>query len=175
MDDNWKINLTRTFVALSTKRYERWELFREKLNVPFHALLQAYSPHSFSRIGLRYIDVIKRSELGLSDTPWEQLLQPYIAGVLSAPHVGMAVKDIQSRHDIELADGASIVRISTGFTESANGGELCFVIDSDLSNSTGTSKEDAMGTLDYFNLRASRLIRWCITERLHTAMEPEIV
>ncbi len=37
-DGQWKINLTRTFVALTTQRYERWEEFKEKLEIPFRAL-----------------------------------------------------------------------------------------------------------------------------------------
>jgi len=33
--------------------------------------------------------------------------------------------------------------------------------------------DEAKDKLDYFNIRASRLIQWCITETLHEAMEPE--
>jgi len=174
-DGHWKINLTRTFVALTTTKYERWEQFKEKLKIPLDALVEVYAPDHFSRIGLRYVDIIRRSALNLSDVPWRELLQPYILGILGAPEVGDHVSHFMSQHEVRLSDNESMVRIITGFVNPEADGEMCYMIDSDFYNSHKTKIESAMERLDYFNGRASRLIQWCISERLHNAMEPELL
>ncbi|MFZ5905009.1 MAG: TIGR04255 family protein [Chloroflexota bacterium] len=170
-DDSWKINLTRSFIALSALRYLRWESFKEKLSVPLEAFLGVYSPENYSRLGLRYIDIIKRSDLGLDGVGWDELLQPYILGILSTKEVGARVEGYESKNEIKLEDGTSSVRIVTKLIES-DSGEICFLIDSDFFTTQKIAIHDAIAKLDYFNTRGSRLIQWCITDRLHTAMEP---
>src|SRR4030042_3156809 len=59
-DGVWRVNLTRTFVALTTSKYIRRSEFNERLEGSFKALIEIYKPAYFSRIGLRYVDVIKR-------------------------------------------------------------------------------------------------------------------
>ncbi|HCX32033.1 MAG TPA: hypothetical protein DHU55_20040 [Blastocatellia bacterium] len=171
-DGQWKINLTRTFVALTATKYERWEQFKDKLIIPFQALIDVYSPEHLSRIGLRYVDVINRLKLGLVGVEWKELLQPYILGVLSSP-VGDNVSAFESKYEIKLSDQLSLVRILTKFVKEADTGELCYMIDSDFFNAHKTPVDKAFENLDYLNSRASRLIQWCVTEKLHRAMEPQ--
>lgn len=174
-DGLWKISLTRNFVALTTKRYLRWEEFKEKLNIPLNALIEVYSPDYFSRVGLRYVDVIRRSTLNLSDIGWNELLQPYIAGILGSPEVGAHVKNFENRYEIGLSDGESVARVVTKLVKAADDDEICYMIDSDFHNSKKTKIDETMERLNYFNGRASRLIQWCITNRLHQAMEPQLL
>lgn len=172
-DKVWTINLTRTFVALSTGIYTRWEDFKQKLTIPFGALLEVYSPQYFSRIGLRYVDVIRRSKLGLEDVGWNELLQPYISGLLAADRVRHFVRNFENRYEIQLEDQKSVVRILTKFVEAKDEGQLSYMIDSDFFRTGRMEVDNALSTLDYFNVRASRLIQWCITDTLHQAMQPE--
>lgn len=172
-DGQWKINLTRTFIALSTDRYEVWEDFKQKLDIPLKTLINVYSPSHFSRIGLRYRDVIQRSVLDLDGVSWTDLLQAQILGVLADSDIGNSVQNLESVYEISLPDGESTVRISTQLTQDRNAGEVCYVIDSDFFKARKTSTNDVIGKLDYFNQHAFRLFRWCITERLHKSMEPQ--
>lgn len=173
-DGLWKVNLTRTFVALTSNRYERWELFKKKLNFPLQALIDIYAPAYFSRIGLRYIDVIKRSALNLPDISWSELLKPYILGMLASPDIGNHVLSFENRHDIRLSDREeSVVRIITGFVVPENNSEMCYMIDSDFHTTNKINLESALDKLDFFNVRGSRLFQWSITQRLHNAMEPQ--
>jgi uncharacterized protein (TIGR04255 family) len=171
-DGTWKVNLTRTFVALSTNKYERWTGFKEKLVVPLTALAEIYHPTYFSRIGLRYIDVIRRSSLNLNGVDWSELLQPYILGILSDPNIGTSIQTFESKYEMRLDDGESSVRVVTSFVQPANDNEICYKIDSDFHNDTKNDVDSAMRKLDYFNIRGFRLIRWCMTNRLQQAMEP---
>ena len=134
-----------------------------------------YAPSFFSRVGLRYVDVIKRSNLNLQNTDWNELLQPYVLGLLASQEVGNHVAAFESRHDINLTDGESIVKIIMRYTEASDTGEMCYVIDSDFYNTNKTQIPNGIDKLDFFSARGTRLFRWCITERLHNAMEPQTI
>ena len=172
-DGQWKINLTRTFMALSTDRYEAWKDFKKKLEIPLTTLINVYSPAHFSRIGLRYRNVIQRSKLGLDSVSWTELLRPQLLGVLANSEIGKSVRNLESVYEISLPDRESAVRISTQLTRDRKRSEICYVIDSDFFKARKTPTNDVIGKLDYFNQHASRLFRWCITERLHKSMEPQ--
>jgi uncharacterized protein (TIGR04255 family) len=174
-DRSWQINLTRNFIALSTNSYIRWEHFRDKLQLPLQALTNVYTPLHISRVGLRYVDVIKRSRFNLEDVPWNELLKPHILGLTGAPEVAASVKSFETRHDVNLRDDLGSVRIVTRLVESKDNGELCYMIDSDFSNSGKRDVARALEELDQLSIRGSRLFQWCITERLHQAMEPELL
>ena len=171
-EGTWKVNLTRTFIALTANKYERWEKFKEKLVIPLTALVETYCPTYFSRIGLRYIDVIRRSTLNLDGSNWDELLKPYILGILAELQVGKNIQTFESKYEIRLSDGESSVKIVTKFVEPAHSDEICYMIDSDFYNNTKNDVNYAVQKLDYFNIRASRLIQWCMTDRLKQAMEP---
>lgn len=170
-DGKWKVNLTRNFMSLSTKQYHRWEEFKEKLQLPLETLVSIYSPSYFTRVGLRYVDVIRRSKLGLADIDWKELINEHILGLLAVSGVGEAARGFQSIYEVKLED--SNIRISTRTVKSIDSDEVCFMIDSDFFNTNKLELEEALKKLDFFNNHASRLIRWCIKDRLHKAMEPQ--
>jgi len=172
-DGSWKLTLARTFIALTTTKYERWERFSEKLERPLEALLKIYEPAYFTRVGLRYIDIICRSELNLKDVAWSELLRPFILGLISTTELGDSIRDYQGSYEINLDDQESVVRLVTKLVNKADNGEECFVIDSDLFVMKKIELRDAVERLRFFNIRASRLIQWCMTERLFKALEPQ--
>jgi uncharacterized protein (TIGR04255 family) len=171
-DGNWKVNLTRDFIALSTVEYRRWEDFREHLRLPLELLIEEYSPPFFIRIGLRYQDVIQRSKLGLEGVEWADLLKAHTAGELSSPDIANDILQSANQLTVKLDEGRSQVLINHGLANNQEG-EICYLIDSDFSTEQRTEVDDAARVLDNFNAQSGRLFRWCITERLHAAMEPE--
>lgn len=172
-DGLWKINLARTFLSLSTSKYQRWEKFKDKLNIPLKALIKIYSPSYFTRIGLRYIDIFRRSVLNLDRVGWRELFNPFILGLLASEQVEDCVVNFENKYELNLSDRESIVRITTQFVKAADNGEICFLIDNDFFNTFKTPIELALKKLDILNSHSSSLIQWCINERLFKAMEPE--
>lgn len=172
-DKIWTVNLTRTFMALSTKKYKRWDDFKQRLEALRNTLIDIYKPPSFSRIGLRYIDIIKRSELNITDVPWSELLRPYVLGLISAGDVNVNenIRNFNTKCEIQLADKISMARIAMGLIDELN--EECFIIDTDFYTTQKTDIPDVESTLVYFHVRGARLFRWLITDRLHEVMEPE--
>ena len=170
-DGQWKINLTRDFITFSTLSYTRWEDFKAHCIVPFEEFTKIYNPPFITRIGLRYKDVIVRSTLGLNEVSWTELLKPHVLGMMSS-EVSNDISDTSHVTEIKLDDGVSAVRIANGIVTDIETKELCYSIDSDFFITQNTKIDDVTAKLDYFNKNSSRLIQWCITEKLHNAMEP---
>lgn len=171
-DEKWAVGLTREFLSLSSTHYTRWEEFKSHLDGPLRALIEVYSPAFFSRIGLRYQDVIKRSQLGLQDRAWSDLIRPHVAGMLASPDLLGTVAGISTQAIIEFPNKAGQVGIRHGLAQQSDTREDCYLIDSDFSTQQKTGVDDARDILDYFNRQSGRLFRWCITDTLHRAMEP---
>jgi uncharacterized protein (TIGR04255 family) len=173
LDETWTVALTRDFLALTCKRYSRWENFKEQLSGPLTALLDLHGPSFFSRIGLRYRDLIRRSVVGLDEVPWAQLLRPEIAGVLADPDLVPDIEHTAQELFVRLPDGHSQLHVHHGLAASEGATETCYLIDADFFTSFQTEPSHALGLLDFLNKQSRHFFRWCITDRLHQAMGPE--
>jgi uncharacterized protein (TIGR04255 family) len=174
-DGMWTLVLTRDFIALTARQYRHWEEFRNHLDSPLNVFIEQFSPSFYTRVGLRYRDVIKRSDLGLREVEWAQLLGTHITGELSLPDIAGSVKHLAHETIIGLEDQVSQVQIRHGLARAKEHDEQVYVIDSDFFSTEKTETKDAIERLDSFNRQAGRLFRWCITDRLHEAMGPHLV
>lgn len=170
-DEVWKVSLARDFLALTTNRYHDWQDFTSRLKTPLEALASIYAPAFFQRIGLRYQDRIDRGKLGLKDVAWSELLKPHILGELGDPLVAASVRHVLRELTVELSEARGKVRIVHGLDDD----DGSYVIDADFYTENKTPVEGAGDVLNGFNKRAGRLFRWCITKRLHDAMDPKDV
>lgn len=173
-DKIWNVSLTREFLALSTKDYIQWADFKAHFAAPLEALKEVYKPSFFTRVGLRYKDLIVRKSLGLENIEWSRLLKPHIAAELSSE---VEKNVIQSMHDtqIQLNERDGQVRIRHGLVHvkiDATNEDIGYLIDSDFFSEQRTEVNSVNDTLDYFNRQSGRLFQWCIKEELHRAMEP---
>ena len=172
-DGKWKFTLAGDFVALTTSEYERWETFKEHLALPFEGLLEIYKPAFFTRVGLRYRDVIKRSELGFKDVPWSDLLEPPVAGALSVKEISQAVTQAAKEVTFNLPSNCGQLRILHGLGTSRGNQETCYVIDADFFTENKTETKDAQDILDKYHTEARLCFQWCITPKLHDALDPK--
>lgn len=173
-DEKWRVSLTRDFISLSTPAYLRWEEFREHLEGPLRALVAEYGPPFFTRIGLRYQDVIQRSRLDLEEqTKWRDLMKPYVVGPLAATELDGFVEESQSQLLIALPEFSGKARINYGIVRAADTNEECFLIDSDYYTEERTETDAVDKTLTYFNKQSGRAFRWCVEDRLQAAMDPQ--
>ena len=170
-DESWSLTLTRDFLALSTTSYTRWEDFRDRLQGPINALVEEYRPTAFSRVGLRYIDLIRKSTIGLENADWQDLLQVHILGELAVAFVRESAQQVakQVRFTIDSNFG---VLLQHGFAEEKDSREQAYVIDYDFYTAKKTETGNAIGILNNFNGYARRAFRWCITDTLHGALGP---
>jgi uncharacterized protein (TIGR04255 family) len=140
-------------------------------------LLAEYAPPFFSRIGLRYRDLIRRSALNLSGTKWSKLLRPHVVGELEFDGAEDSAETVAKELLFRL-DGppdAAKVRLFHGFARYMSEPENGYLIDADFFTEARTESKnvrDAEPSLDHFNKEAGRLFRWCISDQLHAAMAP---
>jgi len=171
-DRKWRITLTKDFIALTALAYERWEYFWGHMQKAVTALEKVYEPAYYSRLGLRYKDVIRKSVLGLPGAKWTDLLKPHIAGELGTE----LADEIEARSNlmmIELEGGIGRARVQHGLAKKEGESEVAYVIDADFFVEGKTESEYVRERLKHFNIQAARLFRWCITDALHEAMGPQ--
>lgn len=166
----WQITLTQDSLALLCKTYRRWEEFKTHLQRALDLLVRIYEPSFFTRIGLRYRDVIARYPLGLKDVPWNELLSKDLAGEF---HSRIADSVEGAWHQLSLRLQGDITKVTVQHGLGSKDGDNCYIIDMDFYTAEKIGVNNADRILAYFNREAGRVFRWCIAERLHRAMEPQ--
>lgn len=173
-DGQYKINLTSSFISISTLGYTRWEDLQAHFDTPLRKFVEIYMPSFYERIGLRYIDAFSREKLNLEDKKWNELItQPWVGACSSTEES----KIINSGLDVEylLDNDISRGKIHAGIGNVNNEPEKVFVIDSDFIHIHNTPIDNASEVLNYLHNNAKQFIRSAITDTLHFAMEPEKV
>lgn len=176
-DQAWKVTLTSEFIALSTSRYECWEKFAETLAGPLQALFDIYQPTCASRVGLRYVDIIQRSRLGLEQVAWSRLLRPWVFGEFL--NLADEADVLGAARDLLLQlDGGAHLRLRHGLARNGPDGEVVYRIDTDLfieDDPSYRTSADVLEALQQFNGLSGRLFRYMIQPELSTAMGPREV
>ncbi len=170
-DDVWKLSLTQNFIALTCSKYNRWEDFQAKFFNVLDVLQSECTPAYFTRIGLRYRNVIKKSELGLIGVNWSELIKPRVLGIM-ASQPEEAVLHSLTQLQMKISDGSGKLQINQGLMND-NNDEICYLIDTDFFYDEKTEAGDAKQRLNKFNTHARNFFRWSIEDKLHNAMEPE--
>ena len=176
LDSKRFISLRSEFVALAETSYERWELFREEAIKAENALKKVYTPAFYSRIGLRYRDIISRHDLGLDDVGWQDLLKRDVIAELGDKEVSDVITRIQTQVIMGIPDIPNgQITLNHGLIIPSESEEECYFIDADFSVERKEGVNEPFEILDEFNRMAGKLFRWAITERLHNAMEPRVI
>lgn len=170
-DGQYKINLTDSFLALSTLSYTCWEDMLDHLANPLRRLIEIYRPAFFERVGLRYVDVFLRTKLGLQDRSWRELIEPAWLGAMSSLDESQVVA---SGLDVAylLDDGISQAKIHTGLGNVNDDPESAFIIDSDFIHINNIEPSQFKEIAEYLHTAAGMFIRSAIKELLHEAMIP---
>jgi uncharacterized protein (TIGR04255 family) len=174
----WTVTLSREAIALKTIAYTRWEEFLEQLDRVREAFEEIYKPPSYTRLGLRYVDVIHRSKLELGGVAWGELLNEAIAGEFSAPEFGEHIDSAQRQLHCRLEGDDCFLTMRTGLAlaEQAMRGaakEKCFLIDCDFHTHGTTEIGNVTTVLNRFNRASGNLFRWAIRHRLRDALQPQ--
>lgn len=173
IDKKWVVTLNRTSLSLICNDYKRWEDFYKMFKKPLDALMEIYSPKQIVRVGLRYVNVIRRSQLELVDCNWNDLLKPAILGLLGENSFSKNIDNFSIVNELQLNDDCDKVTIRTKFVKHITEDEYCIMIDNDFFSTQHITSKEAVEKIELFNKEASKVIRWCISQKLHDAMLPE--
>ena len=171
VDKTYKVNLTSTFIAISTRKYTQWEEFSEKVRQVVKAFQETYEVPFYTSVGLRYIDVIQRSVLGLSNEKWSDLVKPHVLGVVTQFEDGMNSYVSQA----EFKDPTDDICTNTHFelVNVNNSNENSLLIDCDYFKTEMVNIESMMDVATVLHNHSSNFLMTAITDKLNDAMEPE--
>ena len=178
-DGVWRINMTRDFSALTTRKYTCWEDFARMLDKPLGQFIQLYKPACFDRVGLRYVNAVSRKELDLEETPWRDLIESRYLGPMAEETVNEKAF-ARCTQDLDMAlSGSCRMKLHAGpgmvRKQGENDNEQRFVLDIDISMGGNLQVNLAVGALSTLHTHAGNVFRGAITDTLHDAMEPREV
>ncbi len=173
-DNVWRINVTRHFISLSCAQYTRWENFARVLDKPLFSFLQHYRPRCFTRIGLRYVNIFSRMQLGLNGCQFRDLFESCYLGPL-ADEDTMDLVFTRNAVDSELSVGSGCrAKIHAGPAMLRIPGkpdqEVKFLFDQDLSMVQDIALPRVMEVLETLHSKSFPIFRGAITDRMHDAL-----
>lgn len=175
-DSSRYISLSQDFLALADSAYSRWETFREEAVKAERALREVYTPAFYSRLGLRYRNVISRETLKLGEVAWSDLLSQNIIGELGDAETATAISQIRTSCVIQLPEiPGGRVTLTHGLLVKTEPEPERYFIDADFSIDNVEDLNETFNILDQFNRLAGKLFRWAISKALHDAMGPSII
>ncbi|MDI7266650.1 MAG: TIGR04255 family protein [Myxococcota bacterium] len=170
-DESWRVTLALDSISLSTTSYQEFPHFLERLRSPLDALGRVYSPGQFVRIGLRYRDVIRRDDLGISDRPWSRLLRQQILGEMTESYLESAA--VRNWRLLHLRQGNVQVVLQHGLCTDPGSDVPCYVIDTDVFTEEHQDAENALVLLAGLNREAGAAFHWSVTDELREALDTE--
>ncbi|KAA0212018.1 TIGR04255 family protein [bacterium] len=171
-DKKWELSLARGAIALTCTAYTKWEQFAGMLFLGVDSMAKAYNIDSYTRVGLRYRDVVRRSSLDLQSRPWHELLRQRALGLLGIPEFSDSVEGQEHHVLLRLDKFNARVRIQHGLAIDNRTEEQCYVIDSDFYKESVAGDKNVRATLKYFNRQSGRLFRWFTRRLLRQSLDP---
>lgn len=171
-DKKTKVNLTSSFIAVSSLSYDQWENFREKVNKIREVFERIFQPSFYTRVGLRYKDVIDRTKFGLTDKGWTDLIQPHVLGVINASNQNTLNQwSVNSEFTFEGSEIATRQDLSLAIKVGDQLPVMVFDCDYFL---TGNLQSDSITNYsNQLHEKSSTFLRCAISEELHRAMDPQ--
>lgn len=177
-DLNWQLSLNKDSITLVTTKYERYESFIARLKNAVAIFDKIYNPSFYSRVGLRYRDLIVRSKLDLQQREWSELIPSHIASELHTPELASSIKNFGKNIHLHTDFGQVIFNHGLVTVKDTEKGidETAYLLDNDFFIEDKIERsENVWHILQEFNHTARNLFRWSITEELHRAMHPQSI
>ena len=175
-DLNWQLFLNKDSITLVTTKYERYKKFVARLKSAVEIFDKIYNPSFYSRVGLKYRDLIIRSKLALQEREWSELIPYHIASELHTPELANSIKSFVKNIHLHTDFGQVIFNHGLVTVKDTEKGidETAYLLDNDFFIEDKIEKsENVWNILQEFNHTARDLFRWSITEELHRAMRPK--
>lgn len=164
-----KINLTSSFIAVSTLEYDRWEAFKLEIEDIIAKFYSCYTIPGIQRIGLRYKNIIVRNQLGLEGRPWSELLDSSVLGPLATNE---DISSYKTEFELKNSDKCFTNRHYELVRERTSN-ELAMVLDCDYYYSGFFKTGEVPGLSDNLHELSQKFIEESHKDVLLTAMQPQ--
>ncbi|MBN3885861.1 MAG: TIGR04255 family protein [Nostoc sp.] len=175
-DLSWQLSVDKSSITLVTNKYEKYEIFIERFKSAIEIFEKIYNPSFYSRIGLRYRDLIIRSKLNITNRTWVELIPRHIASELYTPEIEESIINFIKNFQLRTEFGQ--VNFNHGLVQvrdiEKNIDETAYLLDADFFTEEKIEKGESVWKIfEKSNRTARNLFRWSITEELHSAMRPK--
>ncbi|KYC36173.1 hypothetical protein WA1_41295 [Scytonema hofmannii PCC 7110] len=176
-DLSWQLSIDKDSITLVTTKYERYENFIKKLKIAVEIFEKIYNPLFYSRVGLRYRDLIIRSKLNIQKE-WTELIPKHIASELHTPEIAASIQNFIKNLQLKTEFGQ--VNFNHGFVmvrDTEKGvDETAYLLDADFFTEDKIERGEYLwNILNQSNRTARNLFRWSITDDLYRAMRPQSI
>ena len=140
------------------------------------SFVKIYGKRSLTRIGLRYVNSISKSALGLSENVlWSDLINVHLLGMMGDSKLSQNIKGMNSNVILK-CDNDINMQIQTGiFVKMDNTSDEVFLIDNDTFSTRKNTTDDVMNLLNSLHEEPRKFLHYAITEKLRNIMEPEVI
>lgn len=175
-EGDWQVSLTRNFIALSCKgNYLNYQDFRSRLKKFLEIFNKVYEPSYFSRIGLRYRNIVNEDILPLNGKSVKECVPEYIFPELNLP---IAENAITLEKITQLDDGNikanvthTLAQVTGKFGQEQISNTKSYIIDIDcFSENKIKGIDNALSKCDEFKNNEWNIFQWSITDTLREAM-----
>ncbi len=179
-NDNWKIMLSQDFLTLETRTYEHFDDFLTRLQEALDALVEHIQPTVVTRLGLRYINEIRSSNLKnmtWSDVIRQDLLGPIAASALAQNSIqAVSIQQVLLRYPGDLGINIHHGLLPIGTTiklrpKEQRPIEPFYLLDFDVFREFSLPEAPTMDTkvicqyVKVYHKMIYRLFRWSVTKR----------
>ncbi|WP_411726203.1 TIGR04255 family protein [Methyloglobulus sp.] len=175
-EGDWQVSLTRNFIALSCKgNYLNYQDFRGRLKKFLEIFNKVYEPTYFSRIGLRYRNIVNEDILPLNEKSVKDCIPVYIFPELKQP----IAEDLKTLEKITQLDDGNIkanvthtlTQVTGKFRQEQINNKKSYLIDIDcFSENKIKGIDNALAKCDEFKNNEWNIFQWSITDTLREAM-----
>ena len=157
----WSVTLKQNAIALETTKYTEYAEMRERLLKVIAAAKQIIDSDFFTRVGLRYVNVV--------ETSGTEGLETWVNSALVGPIVGgksfKGVTELAGKFHLATEDGGCLLQHGLRHKTPLKPEELPdYVLDID-SYRTDVKVEDAMSALDIMHSQSFSLFDWSLGDK----------
>lgn len=170
-DGKTSTSLTKNSLVISTTDYDCWENFQEKIKISLVALNTCYPEISFTRLGLRYINVFSKKNLGIPlRKTWGRLINPVFLGLLATPYRDHTI-GYQNIQDIDYKENNAKARIVSSAVNSPDDMKSqSIMLDSDFYMNGAIERNEIWDKANYLHEQSRSLIEYVIKDDLREVM-----
>lgn len=167
-DGHTAITLSADFYALSTTRYTVWEDFARDLLMTHDAVREIYQPGFSTRIGLRYVDQLTPSKLGLGAfDDVVDLLRPELTALLRVD-VWDLPRELLSQLVLDDQEG----HLGLRFGKPLSDDEPTLILDFDYYDDRELPFEGLVERCHRYHDKIYDAFRWCLREDRLDVFQP---
>ena len=166
-----RVILNNSSLTITTLEYTNWEAFSKLCYRILGFFKDIYKFPFFNRLGLRYINVIVKSEYNLVGLPWKDIVKPeYLGNMSNVDDSSIRLFNMSS----EIVDGTSriIVKEKYGLVKIESSNEISFLADADYIYPSSREIKDVERLFESLHDESAGYIDRVVSNEVIERMEP---